>query len=404
MLVAGYGSGSEDDSDSDAQVSQSTTHHASTSSEPFLTSQLPAPFTPKSTVTSQRSSNVTASDSKPALAGLTLPAPRANKGKKRIAIDLPALSQDETREEDIQPTAKKPRIGGSGSSSLFSMLPAPKKNGPIPVAPQRVLGGGKGPGLVFSNPRSQAVTVEEVDEELEGTVHHPESTTASHPSSIPFLPSSLGKGRKNISVEDPTQSITRPKSIPKLSQSTTTTDASPSNLSASLGLGSSKVQINFPSVTSAPKVDDFLPPEPTPTDPYPGYYMLPSGKWAAYDTEYYQQFYKKWKADYDAHVRALEKNMEKGFEGAETGETHEVNAMREMEKAKVEIKEREEKKALTQGADGAPAAPKMNIKGAKLGGRARSRHQLTTLLTEAYENREALEQRIADGRRSEGVV
>lgn len=134
------------------------------------------------------------------------------------------------------------------------------------------------------------------------------------------------------------------------------------DLSASLRLGSSKVQINLPSVTSAPKVDDFLPPEPTQTDPYPGYYVLPSGKWAAYDTEYYQKFYKKWKADYDAHVRALEKNMEKGFEGAETGETQEVNAMREIEKAKVEIKEREEKKALTQGADGAPAAPKMNIK------------------------------------------
>ena len=231
MLVAGYGSGSEDDSDSDAQVSQSTTYHASTSSEPFLTSQLPAPSTPKFTVTSQRSSNVTASGSKLALAGLTLPAPKANKGKKRITIDLPTLSQDETREEDIQPTAKKPRIGGSGSSSLFSMLPAPKKTGPIPAAPQRVLGGGKGPGLVFSDSRSQDVTVEEVDEELEASVDHPESTTTSHPSSNLFLPPSLGKGRKNISVEDPTQSITRPKSIPKPPQSTTTTDASPSSTS-----------------------------------------------------------------------------------------------------------------------------------------------------------------------------
>jgi hypothetical protein len=35
-----------------------------------------------------------------------------------------------------------------------------------------------------------------------------------------------------------------------------------------------------------------------------------------------------------------------------------------------------------------------------LGGRARSRHQLSTLLNEAYENREALEERIAEGRRN----
>jgi proline-rich protein PRCC len=31
---------------------------------------------------------------------------------------------------------------------------------------------------------------------------------------------------------------------------------------------------------------------------------------------------------------------------------------------------------------------------------ARGRHQLTTLLSEAYQNREALEERIAEGRRN----
>jgi len=77
----------------------------------------------------------------------------------------------------------------------------------------------------------------------------------------------------------------------------------------------------------------------------------------------------------------------------------------EMEKARREIKEREEKKALTAGKagkqeDGEPVKPKMNVKGAKLGAVARSRHQLTTLLTEAYMNREALEERIAQGRRN----
>lgn len=114
-------------------------------------------------------------------------------------------------------------------------------------------------------------------------------------------------------------------------------------------------------ISSAPKIEEYIPPEPTPNDPYPGYYQLPSGTWAAYDPTYYQQFYNKWKADYDRELRALERKA-KGFEDADADDTQEVNALREMEKAKKEVQEREEKKALTQGAGGEPVAPKMNIK------------------------------------------
>jgi proline-rich protein PRCC len=116
-------------------------------------------------------------------------------------------------------------------------------------------------------------------------------------------------------------------------------------------------------------------------------------------------------------LRALEKGIEKGFEGAESSEAREVNAAKEMEKAKIEVQEREARKAVTHGAAGERAAPRMNIKvketssrwglwlttvlqGAKLGSTARSRHQLSTLLNEAYQNREALEERIAEGRRN----
>jgi hypothetical protein len=45
------------------------------------------------------------------------------------------------------------------------------------------------------------------------------------------------------------------------------------------------------SISSAPVVADFAPPEPTPNDPYPGYYQLPSGDWAAHDPEYYHSFF-----------------------------------------------------------------------------------------------------------------
>ena len=45
------------------------------------------------------------------------------------------------------------------------------------------------------------------------------------------------------------------------------------------------------SISSAPTVADFIPPQPTPNDPYPGYYQLPSGDWAAHDPEYYHSFF-----------------------------------------------------------------------------------------------------------------
>ena len=70
---------------------------------------------------------------------------------------------------------------------------------------------------------------------------------------------------------------------------------------------------------------------------------------------------KKWEHDYNSQLRALEKGAIKGFEGLEDAPVEEINALKEMEKAKKEIQEREEKKAITRGAGGGPVAPKMNI-------------------------------------------
>lgn len=59
----------------------------------------------------------------------------------------------------------------------------------------------------------------------------------------------------------------------------------------------------------------------------------------------------------------MEKNPAKGFEGADGDATVEVNAAKEMERAKIEIKEREDAKNMTQGtSEGQKAAPKMNVK------------------------------------------
>lgn len=72
---------------------------------------------------------------------------------------------------------------------------------------------------------------------------------------------------------------------------------------------------------------------------------------------YYATCVKKWQKEYDDHVRALEKGeVEKGAE-----EAAEVNMQKEMEKARIEVKEREDRKALTGVKSGEQEKPRMNV-------------------------------------------
>ncbi|OCH94940.1 hypothetical protein OBBRIDRAFT_800802 [Obba rivulosa] len=419
--VEGYGS--DDDSDNEQQVQTTTAQITSSLAAKFPTPNKKSSFSlPPPTNNSSKAASGAAT-SGPST-GLSLPPPKTKRPKK-IAIGLPTLPPEdgEKDESDERPAAKKPRLeSGAGSSALLSMLPAPKNKAPVAPAQERVLGGGRGPGLVFStasarSTRTTRVEDAEDEEEITGQSESISDTTGAilvekeHP--LPFLPPHLAKGKANVSLEERHAPPRLPSSHPPqppasggdfFSLGSASATPPPRSVSASINpsptVSSASSIPLIPGVSSAPKVDDFVPPEPTPEDPYPGYYMLPSGAWAAYDPDYYRTFYNRWKREYDAQVRALEKGTVKGFEGVETQGVHEVNAQAEMERAKKEIQEREERKALTAGGADVAAAPKMNIKGAALGGRARTRHQLSTLLTEAYQNREALEERIAQGRRN----
>ncbi|KAG5645233.1 hypothetical protein DXG03_006650 [Asterophora parasitica] len=342
---------------------------------------------------------------------VSLPPPKQKRAPKKITIGLPNLpppkgdGEDDLKDE--RPAAKRPRLEAAGRSSLLGMLPAPKEKAPVAAAPERVLGGGKGPGLVFNAPRSR--TTEDNDCEDEGearpaSFEEPQdliSLSKAPSAPRPFLPPSLKKGRANISVEEEKPKARANPIVQKA--------AAPAQDFFSLGIvssSSSRVTLpssstpSIPSLSSAPVIPTFEPPDPSQTDEYPGYYQLPSGTWAAHDPIYYGKFMKKWQDEYDAHVRAMEKGMVKGFEGLDEASVEEVNAMKEMEKAKREIKDREDRKAITLGGAEAPVAPKMNINASKTSGIARSRHQLSTLLKEAYENREALEEKIAQGKRN----
>ncbi len=154
-----YGSGSESDGETETKTQASSSINSQS-------------LKPQSKTTSSSS--------------IALPPPRT---KKRVAIALPSLkpAKDDGDEKEIsRPAAKKPRLeSGAGTSSLMSMLPAPKQKNPTPAPTERVLGGGKGQALSFNAPPSAPPA----DEEAPAL-------------SIPFLPPSLAKGRSNISLEE----------------------------------------------------------------------------------------------------------------------------------------------------------------------------------------------------------
>jgi len=181
-----YGSGSESESESQ-KVTQ-----------PQL---IPGSSMPKSKLNLLPISATGPSDS--------LPTPKSTKrAPKKIAIGLPALSKDGDEEKDSleleKPAPKRQKMSGAGVSGLLSMLPAPKQKNVVPQQ-QRVLGGGKGSGLVFdlksSAPASKKQEVEDEGEGEELTASTT-STLSSRDSLLPFLPPSLVKGKANISLED----------------------------------------------------------------------------------------------------------------------------------------------------------------------------------------------------------
>lgn len=310
---------------------------------------------------------------------------KPQRAPKKITIALPTISaskDDDTKEPEDDDRPVKKRKTGAGSSSLLSMLPTPKQSNPVPQAQPRVLGGGSGRALNFNAaPRTFETDTANNDVEQESYASTKAEDTPKEETSSPavlFRPTSVAKGRKNISVEetDLNQARSQPArahapAVDFFSLGKSCLYIVVSSIFIIISLGSTKsvnsaLQVASSSssqstMSSAPSLPTFEIPEPTPTDQYPGYYQLPSGQWAAHDPEYYGKFMKKWEKEYNDHVRALEKGTIKGFEGLQDAAVEEVDALKEMEKAKKEIQEREEKKAITQGAGGGPVAPKMNI-------------------------------------------
>lgn len=100
--------------------------------------------------------------------------------------------------------------------------------------------------------------------------------------------------------------------------------------------------------SAAPEVEEFEPPVPTPADPYPGYYQLPSGRWALYDPVYYRSCWQDW----GVAIR-LDENS-----GTDVDGLLNVSAQDEIRKGKQVIATQ---KNLTRNIKSGREAPNMNI-------------------------------------------
>ncbi|KAI9610438.1 hypothetical protein H4Q26_006578 [Puccinia striiformis f. sp. tritici PST-130] len=308
---------------------------------------------------------------------------------RKVVIELPRkLDHNEkngSKEEDLLSKLKRKQPGSSKSSGLASLLPPPK--------------------------RTQTQT-----------------QTSSSSSSLLLKPKTLAKTKD----EDDSSSAVQPEP----SSSTVTLNlfglAPPIKLdpSASLSKSSSLVASTDPknsiTISSAPLVTEELPPPPRLLDPYPGYWQRKDGTWVKRDDNepiwkaFYLQHYSHQsnKLDIPSSSRnQKDNNLPKDFfrdapinsTNKDGGGLVEFDAKKVAQNAwenKPKIIDPREEARLEQEVNQVlkPARRKDKTdcfcggKQKQISSRARGRHQLTSLLTDAQSNRAELEDRISRGK------
>lgn len=250
--------------------------------------------------------------------GLALPPPKSNVRKRsapKFTIDTTPATPAES--PSIPPASKKPKQEPAGTSALLSMLPAPKQALPkakVMPAPVRLK-----PLKVDADGRVESF--ERVYEE-EGTGDQPEgevmdfsrkgpASSSGQPAVVKpleFKPRVLGNESKGKAKEAPLMDFFGISSSFSFSLQLSDCVLLIGRRACCTGSTTLTVTPTIPSssaprvISTAPQLPTFRPPSPTRLDPYPGYYALPSGEWAAHDREYYNKYYQSWQ-DEDAALQ-----------------------------------------------------------------------------------------------------
>nr|XP_019014072.1 uncharacterized protein I206_00151 [Kwoniella pini CBS 10737]OCF52853.1 hypothetical protein I206_00151 [Kwoniella pini CBS 10737] len=356
MLLANYASDSDSDAGSDIEASSSK---ISAPAPPLAPKPVASTGTVKAPINKAK---------KPVK--ITLGLPKSSDHNGELVKDVQnGIDGDIDEEREV----KKSKItGGKGSSSLLGMLPPPKRK--LPQASTS-----KASSLKIKIPKPLLSSTKAAEAAGAFDDNDDDEDDDDKEKSLP--PSLARKAQKKKEEE----------SFDLFGLSSSTAEITLPSTSVS-----SSSTIKPPTISSAPLAPDYIPPEPTSNDPYPGYYKLPSGEWKAYDPEYYNSFFtsnnnqeeeeedgrvgKHWKEFNDGQFKGnlLDVNATSGI--AEARAQEQINNMAKRQK----VNENEfEYKPIGQ------------VKGL-----ASQRHQLTSLLNTAYTQREELEDRIAQNKKN----
>lgn len=332
---------------------------------------------------------------KPAAAttsALGLPPPKNKKRALKIGFDHPLLSaptfgntpQGEEEDERSRKRARHVKDDesnqvadktGKGKSTLLDMLPPPKRAVPSSSSTTQTE-----PTATEEDAEESAVLMPRKLAKQAGGKAQPE------PAGLDLF--GLGKLSACIihirrsSLVASTPSLTTPIPQPSASSSSQT-------------------------LSSAPIIEEYIPPPPSAQDPYPGYYQDPKGTWHAYPPETYAAFLAS------SSASLVEQGaVGRAWEGVGDAEGVHVDVKSRMEE---ERREREELKKLTARAPEettyrvsysllisltSPLTTSTHQAVGKTMGRAGQRHQLSALLKDAQVNRAALEERFARDKRT----
>nr|XP_018266204.1 uncharacterized protein I303_00175 [Kwoniella dejecticola CBS 10117]OBR88362.1 hypothetical protein I303_00175 [Kwoniella dejecticola CBS 10117] len=380
MLLANYASDSDSDAGSDAEVS---------------------------------SSRIAAPAPAPAPVHKTAPKPAAVRAKKPVKITLGLSKADidytdsvkkiengtgevDDEEERESRDSKRPKIaGGKGSSSLLGMLPPPKRK--LSQASANRASSLK-VNKSMANPSSSSMST---STSSNPKINIPKPLLASTKASSAAMTSNNDGDDDD---EDDANDKMLPPSLAKKDQKQKEEESfdlfglsKPSNpIPASSSTSTSILRSN--TISSAPLAPDYVPPEPTPNDPYPGYYQLPNGEWKAYDPEYYNSFFPQASqaaAEEEEEDGRVGKHWKEFNDGQFAGNLVDVSATAGIAEARAQEQISNMAKRKKVNENEFEYKPVGQIKGL-----ASQRHQLTSLLNTAYTQREELEDRIAHNKKN----
>jgi proline-rich protein PRCC len=345
-MLVDYGSGSESGSEDEKPiVTPKAAPASSTPTTAVNSSTFPRLPHPKASSTSENARSAPS---------LPIPKPRRRDGPVKITLTAPKRAPEDDEADTLLPRpTKRAKLEGAGSSSLMSMLPAPSSKAPLPP-PKR---GNRSAKAAFE-PKSA------LDELLAFKNKQKEDPVMTETKATAFMPPSLitSKARTEEKPAEPAVDFfsiskpNRPKSFVYNSINPWRSDAAPV---AEPKLPASSSTVNNPSsitITAAPNVEEFIPPDPTPSDPYPGYFKMPNGKWAAYDPEYYSSIARTW---VQQTTEEMGRSRQRDINTGDDDHLREVSAMDEASRTRAEIEARKDLTAdvIRSG----PKAPNMKV-------------------------------------------